>query len=128
MHYSFAFPEVHKQCQKLMLSSFSPLPYVRIQIDRQSSLLSHIDHRNWVSTPGNTDFIRYMTMMENKKPSLKIWEPVLQHYILPQGLLLSNGFAEDHHLRVKHLGHAGRTLEMDCDHNPGKANYCSVVT
>ena len=53
---------------------------------------------------------------------------MLQHYTLPQELLLLNGFARGHHLRARHLGHAGRTLEKGCDDSPRKGSYCSKVT
>lgn len=53
---------------------------------------------------------------------------MLQHYILPQVLLLLSEFAKDHQMRVKHLAHAGKTWEMGCDDNPRKGNCCSVVT
>lgn len=47
-------------------------------------------------------------------------EPLLQRYILPREVLLLNEFAGDHQSKVKHLTHAGRTLETGCDSSPGK--------
>lgn len=55
-------------------------------------------------------------------------KPVLQHYILPQVLLLLNVFVKDHQMREKHLGPVGRRQEMDYDDSPGKENCCSKVT
>ena len=55
-------------------------------------------------------------------------KPVLQHCTLPQEVPLSNEFAKDHQMKVKHLAHAERMQEMGCDDSPGKGNYCSEET
>lgn len=103
-----------------------PLPYAKILIDKQNFLLSHIGHKNWASTPANDNLHKLYNYGQEQYVQTNI--PLPQHYILPQVLLLSSGFAKDHQTIVKHLGRAGRTWEMDFDDNPGKGNYCSVVT